>query len=64
MVLLGVWAAPGAQETIPNGGGRSPQPFGMVSRAPGAAQTPKMDNLRVLTKFRSFLASQSAAALI
>jgi len=30
--IFGVWAAPGAPETIPKGGG---PPFGMVSEAPG-----------------------------
>ena len=39
---MSVWAAPGARETIPEGGGRSPSPFGRVSGAPGLAQTPKM----------------------
>ena len=39
-----------ALETIPNGGGLRPPPFGMVSRPPGAAQTPKMTDFRVLKK--------------
>jgi hypothetical protein len=39
--MLGVWAAPGAREILPKGGGRSPPPFGRVSRSPGAAQTPQ-----------------------
>ncbi len=43
-----VWAAPGAPETLAKGGGRSPPPSGMVSRAPGAAQIPKMTDLRSL----------------
>ena len=47
-VILGVWAAPGARETLPKGGGRSPPPSGMVSRAPGAARTPKMADFRPL----------------
>ncbi len=46
--MLGVWAATGAQEALPKGGGRSPPPFGRASRVPGAAQTPKM------TEFRNF----------
>ena len=29
-VILGVWAAPGAPETLPKGGGRSPPPFARV----------------------------------
>ena len=45
-VILGVWAAPGAPETLPKGGGLRPPPFGRVSGAPGAAQTPKMADLR------------------
>ena len=32
-VNLGVWAAPGARDTIPLGGGLRPPPFGMVSLA-------------------------------
>ncbi len=39
-VMLGVWAAPGAPETLAQGGGRSPPPFGRVSGVPGPAQTP------------------------
>jgi len=39
-----VWAAPGAQETIPVA---KPTPFGMVSRAPGAAQAHQMANFPV-----------------
>ena len=49
-VILGVWAAPGARETIPKGGGLGPPPFGRVSRAPGAAQTNKMSDFRSLKK--------------
>ena len=47
-VILGVWAAPGAPETLPKGGGPRPPPFARVSGAPGAAQTPKMTNFRSL----------------
>ncbi len=47
-VILGVWAAPGARETIPLGGGLRPPPFGRVSRAAGAAQIPKMTDFRSL----------------
>jgi hypothetical protein len=43
---LGVWAAPGAPEARPKGGGRSPPPSAMVSGAPGAAQTPNMTDFR------------------
>ncbi len=47
-VILGVWAAPGASETLPKGVGLRPPPFARVSGAPGAAQTPKMTDLRFL----------------
>ena len=43
---FGVWAAPGARETLPEGGGQSPPPFWRVSKAPGAAQTLKLDDFR------------------
>ncbi len=43
--ILGVWAAPGGRGDHPKGGGRSPQSFGRVSRAPGAAQTHKMSQV-------------------
>ena len=45
LVILGVWAPPGARETLPKGGGRSPPPFGRVS---GAVQTTKIDDFWVL----------------
>ena len=42
--ILEVWAAPGSRETFQkNGGGLRPPPFWKVSRPPGAAQTPKID---------------------
>ena len=41
--FLGVWAAPGGFETFQKCGGRSPLHFWMVSKPPGAAQTPKTD---------------------
>ncbi len=44
-VILGIWAAPGALEILPKGGGRSAPPFGRVFGAPGAAQTPKVTDL-------------------
>ncbi len=50
-VILGVWAAPGARETIPLGGGLRPPPFARVSGAPGAAQTPKMTDFRPLNNY-------------
>ena len=43
---FGVWAARGGRETFQKGGGRSHPPFWKVSRPPGAAQTPKIDDLR------------------
>ncbi len=46
--MLGVWAAPGAPETLAKGGVRGPPPFGRASGAPGAAQTPKMTDFRSL----------------
>ncbi len=49
---MGVWAAPGAPETLQNDGGRSPPPFGRVSGAPGAAQTPKMTDFLSLVNFK------------
>ena len=36
-VLLGAWAAPGAAESLPKGGERSPPPFERLSGAPWAA---------------------------
>ncbi len=49
-VIVRVWATPGAPETIPKGGrwGAKPPPFGRLSRAPGAAQTPKMTDFQSL----------------
>ena len=46
--MLGVWAAPGDREISSKGGGRgrSPPPAGIVVGADGAAQTPKIDDLR------------------
>ncbi len=55
-VMLGVWVAPMAPETLPKDGRLRPPPFGRVSGAPGAAQTP---DLRPVNKFT--LPSQSAA---
>jgi hypothetical protein len=51
-VSFGVWAAPGAPETLPKGGGRSPPPFGRASRALGAAQTPKDGRCPILKKLK------------
>ena len=48
--IWGVWAAPGGRETLQKGGERSPPPFGKVSRPPGAAQTPQIDDFRPVKK--------------
>ncbi len=56
--MLGVWATPGApetlpkEETLPKGGGLRPSPF---ARVPGAAQTPKMIDFRSLKNFESIV---------
>ena len=50
-VILGVWAAPGAPETLPKGGGLRPPPFARVAGAAGASQTPKMADFRSLRLF-------------
>jgi len=52
--ILGLWAAPAARETLPKGAGRRPVPLGRVSRAPEAAQTLKMSDLRVLKQIPDF----------
>ena len=44
--IWGVWEAPGGRETFQKGGGLCPPYFSMVSRASGAAQTPKTDDFR------------------
>ncbi len=46
-----LWGS-GRRGTLPKGGGRSPPPFGRVSRPPGAAQTPKVDDFRPAPKSR------------
>ncbi len=38
--IFGVRTAPGAPETTPKGGALRAPPFGVVSGAPGAVQTP------------------------
>ena len=43
-----VWEAPGAPETLQKGGGEAPRPNEIATEAPGAAQTPKMTDLRSL----------------
>ena len=47
--ILGVWSPPGGRETFQKGGGRRPH-FWKVSRPPGAAQTPKIDDLQSVKK--------------
>ena len=51
-VILGVWAALGAPETLPKGGELRPPPFARVSGAPGAAQTPKMTDFRPTKNYK------------
>ena len=46
--IFGLWAAPGAPKTMPKCGGLRPPYFGMVSRAPGATQTPQIEDFRSL----------------
>ena len=48
--ILGVWAAPGGRDSFQKDGGLRPPPFCKVSRPPGAAQTPKIDDLRSVKK--------------
>jgi hypothetical protein len=48
--ILEVWTAPGAPETTPKGQARRAPPFGGVSGAPRAAQTPKINDLWVPEK--------------
>jgi hypothetical protein len=50
--ILWVWAAPGASEALPKGGGLRPPPCARVSGAPGAAQTPKTTDFRPLTSYK------------
>jgi len=45
--ILGVWVATGGRATLQKGGVRSPPLFGVVSRPPGAAQTPEMEYFRL-----------------
>jgi hypothetical protein len=51
-VILGVWAAPWAPETLPKGGGLRPPPFAWVCGVPGAAQTRKMTDFRFVKNFK------------
>jgi len=48
LVILGVWGAPGAPETLQKGGGVAPGPSEMATEAPEAAQSPKRTDLRPL----------------
>jgi hypothetical protein len=49
-LIFGVWAASASPKTIPEGGGRSPPPSGMVFGAAGAAQTPQIGDFRPAEK--------------
>ncbi len=48
--ILAVWTAPRAPETTPKGGALRAPPFGVVSGAHGAVQTPKIDDFWVPEK--------------
>ncbi len=62
-VILGVWAAPGAPETLPKGGGLRPPPFARVSKGPRGRPDPQNDRFPTLKTFSNFIAIPSAAAL-
>ncbi len=47
IIDLGVWTATGAPEITPKGGALRALPFGVLSGAPGAIQTVKIDDFRV-----------------
>ena len=42
--ILGFWTAQGPQKPLEKAGCEAPRPFGAVSGAPGAIQTPKIDD--------------------
>ena len=48
--ILGFWAAPGGRETFQKRWGAKPPTFLEGSRPPGAAQIPKIDDLRSVKK--------------
>ena len=50
IIDFGGLGSPGGGETLQKGGGRGPPPFWRVSRPPGAAQTPKIDDFRSVKK--------------
>jgi len=52
LVILVVWEAPGAPETLQKGGGEAPRPSEMATEAPGAAQTPKVTYFQSLKNFK------------
>ena len=52
MVILGVWEAPGAPETVQKGGGEAPGPSERATEAPGTAQSPKRTDSRSLKNFK------------
>ncbi len=45
--IVGLWTAPGAMKTTLNGGALRAAPFGRVSGAHGAVQTPKINDFWV-----------------
>jgi hypothetical protein len=56
--ILGVWAAPGATETLPKGS------FCKALRGPRGRPDPQNDRLPIRTSFQNFTAIQNAATLI
>ncbi len=62
-VILGVWAAPGAPETHPKGGGASPPTFCKSLRGPRHRPDPKMADFRSFKFVFKVIAIQSAVTL-
>jgi hypothetical protein len=60
-VILGVWAAPVAPDTLPKGGGLRPPTFWEGPPAPRRRPDPKDDRFPILKQFNNFIATQSAA---
>ena len=52
LVILVVWGAPGAPETLQKGEGKARRPSEMATEAPGTAQTPKTTDFRSSTNFK------------
>ncbi len=60
-VILRVWAAPGASETLPKGGGLRPQLLEGSPGPPGPPRPSQMNDFRSLVFCFCFIAIQSAA---